>query len=342
MTETGTAMVLNIQRMSTEDGPGLRTTVFFKGCGLRCAWCHNPESISTHPELQWLESRCIGCRTCISACPRNALTADERGIQIDRALCDGCGTCAGECPATAMELMGERWTVDRLVAEVVKDRSYILNSEGGGITASGGDPMVQAPFVAEFLRRCRAEGFHTALDTCGLGSEASFDLVLPHTDLVLFDLKLADESAHELHTGRSNERVLENLVRIRDRIRINGAPELWVRTPIIPGATDTDENIAGIGQLIESLLDGAVSRWELCAFNNLCRDKYARLGIEWRFRESGLLDKGMMEHLATVARHSVGKPGIVRWSGATRSEAAADNARAAERQPAAHLVKGCG
>ncbi len=339
---TTTATVLNIQRMSTEDGPGLRTTVFFKGCGLRCAWCHNPESISPYPEVQWLEARCIGCGTCVKACPLGAVAADGRGIHIDRSLCDGCGACARECPATAMELLGEEWSMDRLVAEVVKDRSYILNSDGGGITASGGDPLVQAPFVAEFFRRCREEGFHTALDTCGFIGTPSLERVMPHTDLVLFDLKLSDGAGHKLHTGHSNSKILENLVHVRDYIESHERPELWIRTPVIPGATDTEENIAALAHVIEGLLNGAVSRWELCAFNNLCRDKYRRLGIEWEYRDAQLLDAALMERLANVARDSVTRPEIVRWSGATAGEQAAGDGQREKKTAATHLVKGCG
>ena len=146
--------VLEIQRMSTEDGPGIRTTVFFKGCSLRCIWCHNPESISPQPQVQWIGSRCIGCRTCLDVCPNGALSAAPEGISIDRTLCNGCGTCVSECPSTAMDLLGEKWPLDALIEEVEKDRAY-YDQSGGGITVSGGDPTMQADFVEAFLKGCK-------------------------------------------------------------------------------------------------------------------------------------------------------------------------------------------
>ncbi|MCX7708171.1 MAG: glycyl-radical enzyme activating protein, partial [Anaerolineae bacterium] len=155
-----TALILHLQRLSTEDGPGLRTTVFFKGCSLRCEWCHNPESLSPHPQIQWLESRCIGCGTCLAACPRGYLIKTAKGLAINRALCQGCGTCVEACPAGALELLGTRVELDELVARLLKDRSFFAVS-GGGVTASGGEPALQAPFVADLFRRLQAEGVHT-------------------------------------------------------------------------------------------------------------------------------------------------------------------------------------
>ena len=315
--ESATGLILEIQRMSTEDGPGLRTTVFFKGCSLKCTWCHNPESIRRHPEIQWVGSRCIGCRTCIESCPNNALTLRPDGIHIDRRQCDNCGICTDECPSTAMEMLGETWQLDDLAHEIAKDQVYFEKS-GGGVTVSGGEPTLQAPFASALLKRLKAEKIETALDTCGLCSRQQLDLILPHTDLVLFDLKTIDSEKHRLLTGSSNQKILDNLTYIARLMERQGYPgSLWIRTPVIPGATDTAENISAIGKWVAGHLESRVDRWELCAFNNLCRDKYTRLGIDWPFYNMGLLEKARIEGLADIAKKSDVDPGIIFWSGST-------------------------
>ena len=311
------ALILHLQRLSTEDGPGIRTTVFFKGCPLRCTWCHNPESISPKPQVQWLEYRCLGCGACVEACPDGCLTRTEAGVVIDRARCTGCGTCAEVCPANAMELLGTRIGVEELVAEVCKDRAFFATS-GGGVTVSGGEPTMQAGFVAAFLRRLKEQGISTALDTCGLTAAASLDQILPHTDIVLFDLKEMDPEKHVAFTGRPNRPILDALLFVRDHLA-PGA-RLWIRTPLIPGATATPENLRGIGAFLADQLDGRVERWELCAFNNLCRDKYRRLGLDWRFAETPLLTIDELAALAECARQSGVRPEIVAATGSTRSE----------------------
>ncbi|OPZ37225.1 MAG: 4-hydroxyphenylacetate decarboxylase activating enzyme [Spirochaetes bacterium ADurb.BinA120] len=333
-----TATVLNIQRMSTEDGPGIRTTVFFKGCGLACAWCHNPESISGRPQVQWIENRCIGCATCVEACPEGALRLDGSGMTIDRDICTGCGICADVCPSTAMELLGKEWELEMLVREVEKDRAYFEQS-GGGITASGGEPTVQAPFVSEFLRHCRERGLHTALDTCGYASRRSLEAVLPHADLVLFDLKIMDSEEHRRRTGALNERILENLLFVRDFKKGSGRPlSLWIRTPLIPGATATVENLTAIAGFIAENLAGSVERWELCSFNNLCRDKYRRLGMEWEFQDTPLLSRSSLDELVEAARKMLPDPSIAQWTGAPRVE---KEAATVHTKGHLKLVKGC-
>jgi len=314
------ATILDIQRMSTEDGPGIRTTIFFKGCSLTCCWCHNPESIAPHPQIHWIADHCIGCQTCLAVCPENALSLGEEGNKIDRDLCTGCGLCAAECPTTALELLGCRWALDDLVAEVIKDRAYFEKS-GGGVTLGGGEPTLQLQFNKALLFKLKDLGLHTALDTCGMCSKGALEELLPVSDLVLFDLKEIDPHKHREFTGSPNSKILDNLLFVRDHMKSGGGPgELWIRTPIIPDATATAENVRGIGRFLAANLDGLVNRWELCAFNNLCRDKYRRLDLDWAYKDRGLLSKPAMEKMAAVAENSGVDPAIVCWSGSTKLE----------------------
>jgi pyruvate formate lyase activating enzyme len=219
-----------------------------------------------------------------------------------------------------MELLGEQWSVVDLVAEVVKDRAFFEKS-GGGVTVSGGEPTMQAPFVTPFLKGLRAQGIQTALDTCGLCSAAALESLLPYADIVLFDMKIHDPDQHRAHTGKDNSLILNNLKFVADYVHTHLHPQtLWVRTPIIPNATATAENITAVGRFICTLPRNAVNRWELCTFNNLCADKYKRLEMPWRFKDAELITASFIEALAVTAKESGVDPDIVHWSGATRLE----------------------
>jgi pyruvate formate lyase activating enzyme len=319
-----TLTVFNIQRMSTEDGPGLRTTVFVKGCSLECTWCHNPEGLSPSPQVVWHGPRCIRSRACDAACPEAAISRSGDEIEIDRGRCTLCGECVAECPSGAMELWGTRWSLSDLVNEVAKDRSYFETS-GGGVTVSGGEPALRAPFLAPFLERCRALALHTALDTCGMCSPSALRKLAGHADLVLFDLKEIDPERHARFTGQPNERILANLVGLAEQTRNGQLPaELWIRTPLIPGATLTEENIQGIGAFIARELGDVVTRWELCAFNNLAADKYHRLGLQWEFEAVELMAEADLRHFEDLGRRSGVDPEIVLATGRARLERTGD------------------
>ena len=309
--------LLEIIRMSTEDGPGIRTTVFFKGCSLACSWCHNPESISAKPQIQWLATSCIGCGICVETCPEKALEKTEKGILINRTVCNGCGLCTEECPTTAMELLGRKWNVQNLADELVKDRAYFEPS-GGGVTLSGGEAALQNDFCLSLLKELKSRGIQTALDTCGQVPQALLASLLPYVDILLYDIKEIETEKHKKFTGVGNEKILANAIFAANYKKTHLYPKtLWIRTPVIPGATDTAENIRGIGDFINANLQGAIARWELCAFNNLCRDKYKRLGIVWPFANTELPEKLLMEELSLIAKSRVALS-IVCWSGSTR------------------------
>jgi len=315
-----TACIVNIQRMSTEDGPGIRTTVFFKGCSLACVWCHNPESIATGPEVVWHEWKCIGCDACGDVCKEGALSRLGDEVIIDRDRCTSGSACSDACPATAIERIGAERDLDGLVAEVARDRAFFERS-GGGVTVSGGEPGVQGRFVTAFLRRLRELGIHTALDTCGMCSDLALEEMSAQADLVLYDLKEIDSGRHNRFTGQPNGRILAHLVELAARRRAGGCPgELWIRTPLIPGTTATAENVTGIGRFIADRLGDVVTRWELCAFNNLGADKYRRLGRVWEFENVELLSRGDLAQLGAVAAASGVDPSIVVVTGPVRVE----------------------
>ena len=298
----------NLQRFSTSDGPGIRTTVFFKGCPLRCGWCHNPEGLRPGPELMWHDARCIAHRACLGACPVNALSLSPEGMRVDRAACDACGRCVDACPASALEVIGKRWPVDGLFAEIEKDRVFYETS-GGGVTMSGGEPMQQFEFVAALLARCKGGGIPAALDTCGASTWERYAQILPLVGLVLFDLKVMDDARHRALTGASNAELLANARRIAA-----AGKTIWVRTPVIPGCTDAEENLAAIGAFIRDELP-TVARWDLLAYTNLGKPKYRRLDLPYALEAAPLMTASEMEQACATAKTFFP---AAQWSGATR------------------------
>jgi pyruvate formate lyase activating enzyme len=254
----------------------------------------------------------------VDACKNGAVSFDKADLTIDRLRCRQCMSCAESCPTGAMEQKGAAYTCEDLVHELLKDRSFFEKS-GGGVTISGGEPLLQPDFVRRIFRRLKEEGVHTALDTAGCVPFPVMEQVLEFSDLLLLDLKIYNAALHRQFTGVGNEIILKNARLSSEYAALHGI-NIWVRTPVIPGATDSEENIAAIGQFIAEEMGGRVKRWELCAFNNLCRDKYERLGLDWSYKNAGLMNRPDMEFLQRTAQNSMGAPERAVWTGAVNQD----------------------
>jgi pyruvate formate lyase activating enzyme len=261
-------LIFDIQRFCLHDGPGIRTTVFLKGCTLRCRWCHNPESIAPRPELYFWSQRCIKCGACARACPRGAIALDHPR-RILRRRCDACGACVGACPAAALEMIGRVMTADEVLAALLRDEPFYRTS-GGGVTLSGGEPLAQPEFALEAMRACRSAGLHVALDTAGNVAESVFAAAVEAADLVLFDLKHPDPEAHRHFTGASNERVMSNLAFLARC----GRPFV-ARVPVIPGCNNSPETLLALARLATA---SNAAELNLLPYHPLGESKRRRLG----------------------------------------------------------------
>ena len=253
-----TATIFDIERNSYVDGPGIRTTVFFKGCNLHCSWCHNPESQSPNPQMLVYKNKCTGCGKCKEKCP-NALET-----------CSLCGRCTLYCPHDARDVCGKEYTVDEVMREILKDKTFYENS-GGGVTFSGGECMLQIDFLEAILKECKINGVHTAVDTAGHVPFECFEQIIPYTDLFLYDVKCYDSDKHRQYTGASNELILSNLGRL-----LKMGIAIWVRIPIIPTVNDSEEEMLNIKNFIISC--GSPEKIELLPYHAMGEHKYAAIG----------------------------------------------------------------
>jgi len=267
-----TGRIFEIQRFSIHDGPGIRTTVFLQGCPLRCVWCHNPEGRASSPLLSFQPDKCVGCGYCFRVCPRSAHQMLDGAHVLDRERCAACGSCAAECYARALELVGGEATVEEVLTEVLADRPFYETS-GGGMTLSGGEPLIQIDFAAALLRAARRENLHCCVETCGFVPFFRLEGVLPFVDLFLYDLKDMDDGRHVEFTGGSSARIIENLGRLHDR----GAC-IRLRLPLIPGYNDRDDHFAAVADLVHSL--PGLAGVELMPYHRLGTSKLPRFGLE--------------------------------------------------------------
>jgi pyruvate formate lyase activating enzyme len=272
-------VLFDIHRYALHDGPGIRTVVFLKGCALRCQWCHNPESQHPQPELMLHPVRCIQCGTCYDVCPQDAISE----VGTDWARCTTCGTCTAACYAEAREIVGQEMTVDEVMAAILRDTAF-YDESGGGVTFSGGEPLLQGDFLLALLRACKAHDLHTALDTCGYAPTETLNRVRDYVDLFLYDVKVLDDARHRAVTGVSNRRILEHLRLLNDH-----GHRVILRVPLVPGVNDDDETIREIGALARSL--ACVERIDVLPYHRIGIDKYGRL----KMSDRGEREKGWRE-----------------------------------------------
>jgi pyruvate formate lyase activating enzyme len=298
-------VVFNIQRFSLHDGPGIRTTVFLKGCSMSCFWCHNPEGQHPVPELRYFPERCISCGQCVIACPNHAHELHGGSHVFLREKCDLSGKCVETCYSRALQMEGHVMTVGQVMDEILADKSF-YESSGGGVTLSGGEPALSRDFAREILEQCKHNGLHTAFETCGEVPWTSIEDLLPFTDLIMMDLKHLDSEKHLLVTGQSNDRILSNA----RKVTLSGKPVIF-RTPVVPSVNDTEEEIGQIATFVHALIElrksasqngtGEIS-YELLTFHKLAAGKYSSLGLEYKARDIDPPSKEKMADLLNSAR----------------------------------------
>jgi len=270
-----TGLIFDIKKFSIHDGPGIRTTVFFKGCPLNCRWCHNPESQAQQPELVFWEDRCIGCGACTEVCDQGAIS---ESLAVDAEKCTLCGACVEACYAEAREMVGREMSVSQVMEEIERDIPF-YDQSGGGATFSGGEPLMQPHFLLVLLRACKEQDIHTALDTCGFASWDILDGVRRYVDLFLYDLKLMDDERHRKFTGVSNELILRNLHRLSER-----GHDICLRIPLVPGINDGDDHVRQIGAFAAALPH--LERVDILPYHHIAQDKYERLGKVYELPET--------------------------------------------------------
>lgn len=266
-----TGKVFDIQRFSTHDGPGIRTTVFLKGCPLRCQWCHNPEGLSPEPVLAFTEHQCVHCGACVTACAQGVHTVAANSHGVDRTRCRTCGECVQVCPTRGLEIIGREMTVAEVLGEILRDEPFYKTS-GGGMTLSGGEPLAQADFSLELLKAARGRDLHCAVETCGAVSPEVINRVRPWVDLFLFDLKETDPQKHVEFTGVKNDLILANLRALHD-----AGAAIILRLPLVPGLNERPDHLRAVEEIVHSLPN--LKGTERMAYHPLGESKWARLGL---------------------------------------------------------------
>jgi pyruvate formate lyase activating enzyme len=266
--------IVDIKKFTVHDGPGIRTTVFLKGCSLACRWCHNPESISPNPQIGWFKNKCVGCGACAETCPNNVYTLVNGELKRDTKRCNYCGKCTAKCMYDALVSYGYKMSVDELVSIVLEDKTFYKNSNGG-VTISGGEPLLQAKFCADLLKALKAEKINCAIDTCGAVNWSALEAVLPYADLFLYDLKHVNDKLHKEYTGSSNRKILENLSRLSE-LQV----PIEIRIPLIPGFNDDNASIDTIGEFLGKL--NGIKTVKVLEYHDLAHSKYKALNIPYK------------------------------------------------------------
>ncbi len=287
-------IVFEIKRFAVHDGPGIRTTLFLKGCPLRCLWCHNPESISPHPQLAYYAHKCINCGECVSVCPEHAHAISlEKLHYFERRKCRSCGKCETACLGNALQLYGMRMTVQETLNAALEDRDFF--GDDGGVTLSGGEPLLQADFCFEILTALKRQAIHTALDTCGQVKWKTMSMILNCTDIFLFDFKAANPQKHHKLTGSDNRQILENLQKLSD-----AGAEIEIRMPLIPALNDSDEDIHEAGKILSNL---HIKSIKILPYHNMARSKYDALGMANKIPASSSQDNVNSLHAVEILRN---------------------------------------
>lgn len=278
------SLIFDIKRYAINDGPGIRIVIFFKGCNLHCAWCHNPESISAKPEKMYAPSKCIQCGSCVEACPENAITLTSEGIFTDSELCRLCGRCTDVCPTKAIEMSGRVMSVSEIINIIEKERPF-FDQSGGGVTFSGGEPLMHTKLLVELLDECICRGIHTAIDTAGNVSLETLLKVAERANLFLYDLKTMDTNIHKHWIGSGNEKIIHNLQALAE----TGA-HIIIRIPLISGINDDDVNIEKTAVFVASLA-GEKKEVHLLPYHAIAQNKYVKLGKSEQFEKLKEPDK---------------------------------------------------
>lgn len=287
--------VFDIQHFSVQDGPGIRVSVFLKGCPLNCGWCHNPESKSRKPVLLYYADKCAGCGACASVCPNGVHRLEAvKGHILLRDRCTVCGKCTSVCPEKALETAGRNMKTEEILKEIVRDRPFL---EGGGVTLSGGEPLIQPEEAAQLLRLCKGEGISTAIETAGCVPFAAFEKVLPFTDLILYDVKAVSLKLHRKGTGTDNRLILENL----DRCLKEFTGCIWVRIPVIPGFNADAGEMEEIGRYLAPR-SARIERVELLPYHDVGESKYHALSIPYPFADTPVPGPDEMKSYRDILR----------------------------------------
>ena len=302
----GKGLIAKIERYAIYDGPGIRTLIFMKGCPMRCIWCSSPQTQNSYPEVVYCSERCIGCYDCINLCPENAISISSSGkVNIDRVLCTNCGDCTQICPTEALKLVGEFMSIEQVMIEILKDKAFYERS-GGGVTISGGEPLMQAEFVNDLLCECHRYSIHTAIETAGFAEWKAFETIRNCIDLLFFDIKIVDTKKHKELTGVSNKKILENIRRVDEEWNL----PVILRFPLVPGINDSENDLNKLSEFVSSLK--RIDTLEILPYHRLGEYEYATLGREYKLKDVEIPDDSYLKKIRNFLGEHIPKVKVSR------------------------------